>query len=118
MNLGNRSTADIQDYVATQRKIIAEAEEARRNLRFALSFIGEMTEARPMATCQDLIEEGLWCRNFCCERCHELAAEQGDQVALVQATIENWRRPALLCCHATILLDPRHMPSHEMEYPE
>ena len=118
MNLGNRSMAEIQDYIEKQREVIAQADEARRNLRFALDYIAEMTEVRKVATCQDMIIEGKWAEHLCCERCHELAAEQGDHIALVQCDMGNLRRPALLCCHAAILLDPRNMPSHEMEYPE
>ena len=118
MNLGNQSMADIQDYIAAQREIIAQAEEARRNLCFALNYVAEMTEVRKAVTCEDLIEEGKWTKHFCCPDCHELAAEQGEHIALVQCDMGNLRRPALLCCHAAILLNPRHMPSHAMDYPE
>jgi hypothetical protein len=116
MNLGNRSMADIQDYIASQRHIIAGADEARRHLCFALDYIAEQTEVRKVASCQDFIERGDWLQKWCCLDCHRLAAEQGDHIALAQCDLGNLRRPSLLCCHAAILLDPRRMPSHELDY--
>jgi hypothetical protein len=108
--------SEIQDYIEEQRKIIAEAEKARRNLCFALDYVAEQTEVRKVATCQDFIERGEWLQKWCCVDCHRLAAEQGDHIALIQCDIGNLQRPALLCCHAVILLDPRSMPDHKMEY--
>jgi len=107
MNLGNRSLAEIQDYIATQRALIASAEQARSNLRMAMSYIAEMSEVSRVLTCEDLIEEGRWLASMCCSDCH---ASGG----LYSATLENGQR-AELCHNAAILLSPAGMPSHAEE---
>jgi hypothetical protein len=83
-------------------------------LLFTALLIQAMSK-RPYLTCSDIALLGYFDTDHCCGECHDQAAAYGNERALIHDN-DGHGRPALLCCHASLIIHGFDgIPDHAME---